>query len=59
MKKPSTLAQQIQQAQREVSSWSPEMRASVRLQGHSALMSRYVDPRQAAPQPQKTVIRKK
>lgn len=59
MKKPSTLAQQIQQAQREVSSWSPEMRASVRLQGNSSLASRYAEPRHVASEPHKSAGRKK
>lgn len=36
-KKPSTLAQQIYDAQREYDSWSPEKRASVRLEGSSGL----------------------
>lgn len=35
MKKPSTLAQQVQQAQRIVDGWTPERKASVRLQGSS------------------------
>jgi len=35
MKKPSTLAQQVEQAQRIVATWTPERKASVRLQGSS------------------------
>ena len=35
MKKPSTLAQQVQQAQRIFDTWTPERKLSVRLQGTS------------------------
>ena len=59
MKKHSTLAEQIQQAQLEVSRWSPEMRASVQLQGNSSLISRYIEPRPTTSQQHKTPARKK
>lgn len=36
-KKPRTLAQQIYDAQAEWNSWTPEKRASVRLEGNSGL----------------------
>jgi hypothetical protein len=59
MKKPSTLAEQIQQAQREVNSWSAEMKASLRLQGMSSLSPRSPEPRTDAYHPTKTEHRKK
>lgn len=59
MKKPSTLAEQIRQAQREVNSWSPEVRATVQLEGNSSLLSRYVEPRQGANQANKASGKRK
>lgn len=57
MKKPSSLAQQIQHAQREFNSWTPERQANVRLAGSSALSAReHINP---APQPQVTYPQKK
>lgn len=41
MKKPSSLAQQVRQAQREVSGWSVERKLGVRLQGNSTLLTQY------------------
>lgn len=58
MKKPSTLAEQIQQAQREVSSWPPELRAAVRLEGNSSMASRHPEPRHLSTQAHKTAGRK-
>jgi hypothetical protein len=43
MKKPSSFAQQIQQAQREVNSWTAERKASVRLEGSSNLLNRFAE----------------
>ena len=40
MKKPMTLAEQVRDAQKRVSSWSPEKRASVRLEGSDIYLSR-------------------
>ena len=59
MKKPSSLAEQIQQAQREFNSWTPERQANVRLAGSSALMTHYPQPRPVEPQPAKVSVRKK
>jgi hypothetical protein len=59
MKKPSSLAQQIQQAQREFNSWTPERQANVRLAGSSALMTHYPQPRPVESQPHKAPARKK
>jgi hypothetical protein len=41
MKKPSSLAQQVQQAQREFERWTPERKASVRLEGSSDLITKF------------------
>lgn len=41
MKKPSTLAQQIESAKATFNSWSPSHQASVRLQGSSAVMTNH------------------
>lgn len=41
MKKPSSLAQQIQQAQREFERWTPERKAGVRLEGSSDLITKF------------------
>lgn len=43
MKKSSSLAQQIQQARKEFNTWTPERKASVRLEGSSGLSSRLPD----------------
>lgn len=59
MKKPSTLAEQIQQAQREVNSWPAEMKASLRLQGMSSLSPRASEPRSDVYHSSKTEHRKK
>lgn len=58
MKKPSTLVEQIRQAQREVNSWPPELRATVQLEGNSSLLSRYVEPRHPPTQTHKAGKRK-
>lgn len=59
--KPSTLAEQIQQAQREVNSWPPEIRASVRLEGTNSLLSKMSGQRlgDATAQTQKASAKKK
>ena len=59
MKKPSSLAQQIHQAQQEFNSWTPERQANVRLAGSSALMTHYPQPRPVESQPPKVPVRKK
>lgn len=59
MKKPSSLAEQIRQAQREVNSWPPEVRATVQLEGNSSLLSRYVESRHGTAQPSKTLDKRK
>jgi hypothetical protein len=59
MKKPSSLAQQIQQAQQEFNSWTPQRQANVRLAGSSALMTHYPQPRPVDSQPSKVVAQKK
>lgn len=41
MKKPSSLAQQVAQAQRTVNSWSAAEKSSVRLEGSSSTSARF------------------
>jgi hypothetical protein len=43
MKKPMTLAEQVRDAQRAISSWSPQKRDSVRLEGSDIYQSRTKD----------------
>jgi len=40
MKKPTTLAQQVKDAQKSLSSWSPQKRASARLEGSDIYLNR-------------------
>jgi hypothetical protein len=40
MKKPSTLAQQIEQAQRTIASWSESKKMGVKLQGSDIFLNR-------------------
>lgn len=44
MKKPMTLAEQVRDAQRTVSSWSNQKRESVRLEGSGIQQNRGKDP---------------
>lgn len=41
MKKPSSLAQQIQQAKKTIESWSPSHVSTLRLEGSDIFLSRY------------------
>lgn len=41
MKKPSGLAQQVQQAQRTFNGWTEAQKASVRLEGSSSVSARF------------------
>jgi hypothetical protein len=59
MKKPSSLVEQIHQAQREFKSWTPERQANVRLAGSSALLTHYPQPKPFEPPSAKVIVRKK
>lgn len=57
MKKPSSLAEQVREAQRIYDSWPVERQLSVRLEGSSSLRDRY--PSSPSQLPAKTSFKKK